>query len=164
LIAPGLSVLFVGINPGLYTAWAGHHFARPGNRFWPTLHAAGFTPRVLHPSEEKQLLALGLGITGIVQRATALASELSVAELEAGGKRLVRTIKRYRPHCVAVLGVSAYRSAFREPKATIGRQAKLIGDSVVWVLPNPSGLNAHYQLPALAKLFKELRVGCQSAR
>jgi len=157
-------VLFVGINPGLYTAWAGHHFARPGNRFWPTLHAAGFTPRVLHPSEEKQLLALGLGITGIVQRATALASELSVAELEAGGTRLVRTVKRYRPHCVAVLGVSAFRSAFREPKATIGRQAKLIGDSVVWVLPNPSGLNAHYQLPALAKLFKELRVGCQSAR
>jgi double-stranded uracil-DNA glycosylase len=164
IIAPGLSVLFAGINPGLYTAWAGHHFARPGNRFWPTLHAAGFTDRVLHPSEERQLLPLGFGITNIVQRPTALASELSVAELEAGGKRLVRTVKRYRPRCLAVLGVSAYRSAFRQPKATVGLQPEGIDDTTVWVLPNPSGLNAHYQLPALAKLFRTLRERCQSAR
>jgi TDG/mug DNA glycosylase family protein len=163
-IAPDLRVLFAGINPGLYTAWAGHHFARPGNRFWPTLHAAGFTDRVLDPSEEKALLALGYGITNVVSRASALASELSVAELEAGGKRLVRTVTRYRPHCLAVLGVSAYRSAFRQPKAVIGRQADGIGDTTVWVLPNPSGLNAHYQLPELARLFRELRERCQSAR
>jgi double-stranded uracil-DNA glycosylase len=163
-IAPDLRVLFAGINPGLYTAWAGHHFARPGNRFWPTLHAAGFTDRVLDPSEEKALLPLGYGITNVVSRASALASELSVAELEAGGKRLVRTVTRYRPRCLAVLGVSAYRSAFRQPKAVIGRQADGIGDTAVWVLPNPSGLNAHYQLPELARLFRELRERCQSAR
>jgi double-stranded uracil-DNA glycosylase len=164
VIAPGLRVLFVGINPGLYTAWAGHHFARPGNRFWPTLHAAGFTDRVLHPSEEHALLPLGYGITNVVQRATALASELSVAELEAGGARLVRTVTRYRPQCVAVLGVSAYRSAFRRPKAIIGSQPEAIGATAVWVLPNPSGLNAHYQLPELARLFRQLRTSCQSAR
>jgi double-stranded uracil-DNA glycosylase len=163
-IAPALDILFVGINPGLYTAWAGHHFARPGNRFWPTLHAAGFTPRVFHPSEEQQLLPLGVGITNLVRRATVLASELSVAELEAGGARLVRTVRRYRPRCLAVLGVSSYRTAFRKPKATIGRQAETIGDAVVWVLPNPSGLNAHYQLPALARLFRKVRENCQSAR
>jgi double-stranded uracil-DNA glycosylase len=160
VIAPGLKVLFVGINPGLYTAWAGHHFARPGNRFWPTLHASGFTPRVLHPSEEHQLLAMGLGITNIVERATALASELSAAELEDGGRRLVRVAKRYRPHCLAVLGVSSYRTAFGQPKAEIGKQPDPIGPSTVWVLPNPSGLNAHYQLPELAKLFRRLREGC----
>jgi TDG/mug DNA glycosylase family protein len=163
-IAPDLCVLFAGINPGLYTAWAGHHFARPGNRFWPTLHAAGFTDRVLHPSEEKTLLALGFGITNVVDRATALASELSASELEVGGKRLARRVKRYHPRCLAVLGVSAYRSAFGMPKATIGRQAEKIGDTTVWVLPNPSGLNAHYQLPVLAQLFRELRTSCQSAR
>jgi double-stranded uracil-DNA glycosylase len=163
-IAPDLRVLFAGINPGLYTAWAGHHFARPGNRFWPTLHAAGFTDRVLDPSEEKALLPLGYGITNVVSRASALASELSVSELEAGGKRLVRTVTRYRPRCLAVLGVSAYRSAFRQPKAVIGLQAEGIGDTAVWVLPNPSGLNAHYQLPELARLFRELRERCQSAR
>jgi TDG/mug DNA glycosylase family protein len=162
-IAPELSVLFVGINPGLYTAWAGHHFARPGNRFWPTLHAAGFTPRVLHPSEERELLPLGYGITNIVPRATALASELSVAELEAGGVRLVRLIKRYRPHCAAVLGVSSYRAAFHQPKAVIGKQAESIGETTVWVLPNPSGLNAHYQLPELARLFRQLRESCAGA-
>jgi TDG/mug DNA glycosylase family protein len=164
VIAPGLTVLFAGINPGLYTAWAGHHFARPGNRFWPTLHAAGFTDRLLDPSEEQALVPLGLGITNVVPRATALASELSAAELETGGKRLVRTVRRYRPRCLAVLGVSAYRGAFRRPQAVIGRQDDTIGETAVWVLPNPSGLNAHYQLPALARLFRELRLGCQSAR
>jgi TDG/mug DNA glycosylase family protein len=152
--------LFAGINPGLYTAWAGHHFARPGNRFWPTLHAAGFTDRVLDPREEHALLPLGFGITNVVQRASALASELSAAELEAGGKRLVRTVKRYRPRCLAVLGVSAYRGAFRQPRAVIGRQDDAIGETTVWVLPNPSGLNAHYQLPELARLFRELRESC----
>ncbi|HWZ59079.1 MAG TPA: G/U mismatch-specific DNA glycosylase [Gemmatimonadaceae bacterium] len=168
VIAPGLRVLFAGINPGLYTAWAGHHFARPGNRFWPTLHAAGFTDRVLDPSEEHALLPLGFGITNVVQRASALASELSAAELEVGGMRLVRTVKRYRPRCLAVLGVSAYRGAFRQPRAIIGRQDDAIGETTVWVLPNPSGLNAHYQLPELARLFRQLREsccrGCQSAR
>jgi double-stranded uracil-DNA glycosylase len=166
-IAPGLKVLFVGINPGLYTAWSGHHFARPGNRFWPTLHAAGFTPRLLHPSEERQLLPLGYGITNIVSRATALASELSAAELEAGGRQLVRRVTRYRPHCIAVLGVSSYRAAFQKPKAVIGLQKESIGTTAVWVLPNPSGLNAHYQLPELARLFRRLRECCaghQSAR
>jgi TDG/mug DNA glycosylase family protein len=164
VIAPDLQVLFAGINPGLYTAWTGHHFARPGNRFWPTLHAAGFTDRLLDPSEEQALLPLGFGITNVVHRASAVASELSVAELEAGGKRLVRTVTRYRPHCLAVLGVSAYRAAFQRPKAVIGRQAEAIGATTVWVLPNPSGLNAHYQLPVLARLFRELRLWCQSAR
>jgi TDG/mug DNA glycosylase family protein len=168
IVVPGLSVLFAGINPGLYTAWAGHHFARPGNRFWPTLHAAGFTDRVLDPSEEKALLPLGFGITNVVRRATALASELSATELEAGGARLVRTVRRYRPRCLAVLGVSAFRSAFRQPKAVIGRQDDPIGETTVWVLPNPSGLNAHYQLPELARLFRQLRESCclgsQSAR
>jgi len=157
LIAPDLAILFAGINPGLYTAWSGHHFARPGNRFWPTLHAAGFTDRVLHPSEEHLLLPLGYGITNLVARTTATAAELTSAELRRGGATLRRTVLRFRPRCLAVLGVSAYRAGFDQPDATIGRQPDPIGDSVVWVLPNPSGLNAHYQLPALARLFRTLR-------
>jgi TDG/mug DNA glycosylase family protein len=157
LIAPGLEILFAGINPGLYTAWTGHHFARPGNRFWPTLHAAGFTDRVLDPSDEHLLLPLGYGITNVVARTTATAAELTPEELRRGGARLRRLVLRFRPRCLAVLGVSAYRAAFDRPHATLGRQPDAIGDIPVWVLPNPSGLNAHYQLPALARLFTTLR-------
>ena len=155
VVAPGL--LFCGINPGLYTAWAGHHFARPGNRFWPALHAAGFTPRQLRPDEERELLTLGLGVTNVVARATATAAELSRDELRAGGERLEVMGERWRPEYVAVLGVTAYRAAFGEPRAVLGRQDRRLGPAGVWVLPNPSGLNAHHQPADLARLFGELR-------
>lgn len=157
VIAPGLRVLFCGINPGLYTAYTGHHFARPGNRFWPVLHAAGFTPRRLHASEERELLPLGYGVTNVVPRATAMAGELSPDELRAGGRALVRKVRRYRPRVLAVLGVSAYRTAFDDPRATVGEQEWRIGGTRVWVLPNPSGLNANHQLPELTRLFAQLR-------
>jgi TDG/mug DNA glycosylase family protein len=156
LIAPGLRVLFVGINPGLYSAAVGHHFARPGNRFWPALHAAGFTPRVFKPWEERELLALGLGITNVIARATAGAAELRPDEFPAGAKLLERKVKRYAPKFVAILGVGAYRLVFADKTATLGRQFRKIGTSDVWILPNPSGLNAHYQANDLAKLFREL--------
>jgi TDG/mug DNA glycosylase family protein len=156
VIAPGLKVLFCGINPGLYTAAIGHHFGRPGNRFWPTLDAAGLTPRRLSPYEERELLDYGYGITNLVARATATADELRPEELAQGGRRLRAKARRYRPKCVAVLGVTAYRAAFGQPKATLGRQPEMLAGAVVWVLPNPSGLNAHYQLPDLARLFREM--------
>lgn len=158
VIAPGLRVLFCGINPGLYTAWAGYHFARPGNRFWPTLHRSGFTPRLFEPREQHELLTLGLGITNVVARASATAAELSAAELRAGGGLLRGTVEQQAPSYLAVLGVTAYRSAFGERRATLGEQPHQIAATTVWVLPNPSGLNAHYQLDALADLFAELRV------
>jgi TDG/mug DNA glycosylase family protein len=157
VIAPGLHVLFCGINPGLYTAYWGHHFAGPGNRFWPTLHAAGFTPRRLHPSEEALLLALGYGVTNVVARATATAAELAPEEYVAGGRALVRKVRRHAPRVLAVLGVGAYRTGFARPKATLGEQPERIGDTRVWVLPNPSGLNANYGRDDLARLFAELR-------
>jgi len=157
VIAPGLKVLFCGINPGLYSAWSGHHFARPGNRFWPALHAGGFTPRLLGPSEERDLLALGYGITNVVRRASAAADELSVEELIAGGRALRARVRRHRPRFLAVLGVGAYRTAFARPKAVLGLQPEPIGETKVWVLPNPSGLNAHYRAADLAKLFGRLR-------
>jgi TDG/mug DNA glycosylase family protein len=157
VIAPGLRVLFCGINPGLYTAWAGYHFARRGNRFWPTLHRSGFTPRQLEPSEQDELLSLGLGVTNVVARATATAAELSAPELRAGGEALRGAVARYAPSYLAVLGVTAYRSAFGQPRAAIGEQLHGIGATNVWVLPNPSGLNAHFSLDALAALFAELR-------
>jgi TDG/mug DNA glycosylase family protein len=157
VIAPGLRVLFVGINPGLYTAWTGHHFARPGNRFWPALHRSGFTPRQLHPSEQEDLLGLGLGVTNVVERATATAAELSPAELREGGQHLEETAERFAPAYIAVLGVTAYRAAFGEPKAALGEQARALGPSRLWVLPNPSGLNAHFTPTDLARLFAELR-------
>lgn len=162
VIAPGLRVLFCGINPGLYTAWAGHHFARPGNRFWPTLHRCGFTPRQLEPREQDELLTLGLGVTNVVARATATAAELSAAELRAGGELLRGTVEQQAPSYLAVLGVTAYRNAFGERRAALGEQVQRIAATTVWVLPNPSGLNAHYQLDALAELFGQLRVaaGC----
>ena len=157
VIAPDLKVLFCGINPGLYTAAVGHHFARPGNRFWPALFAAGFTDRLLSPSEERELLALGLGITNVVDRATASADELTRDDFVEGGKRLTRKALRYRPKVLAVLGVGAYRTAFDRPRAQVGLQAESIGQTRLWVLPNTSGLNAHYQAADLAKIFRQLR-------
>ena len=157
VIAPGLRVLFCGINPGLYSGATGHHFARPGNRFWATLHQAGFTPRLLHPSEERELLEYGYGITNLVARATATADELSPNELVAGKRRLTSKVKRYQPQVVAVLGISAYRTAFAQKGVTLGKQPGLLANAVVWALPNPSGLNAHYQLANLAEHFRALR-------
>ena len=157
VVSPGLRVLFCGINPGLYTAAVGHHFARPGNRFWPALFAAGLTPRLFAPFEERALLPLGYGITNVVRRATVGENDLTPAELVAGGQRLARTVRRLRPRCLAVLGVGAYRAAFARPQAQLGRQPETIGATMLWVLPNPSGLNAHYQPAALAKLFNEVR-------
>jgi len=157
VIAPDLRVLFCGINPGLYTAAVGHHFARPGNRFWPALYAAGFTDRILSPFEERELLKSGYGITNVVPRATASADQLTKEEIIAGGARLRAKVLRYRPRILAVLGLGAYRTAFNQPKALVGRQEERIGNTVLWVLPNPSGLNANYQADDLARLFGELR-------
>jgi len=157
IIAPGLKVLFVGINPGLYSGATGHHFARPGNRFWPVLHQAGFTEAQLSPAEERLLLDLGYGITNIVSRATAAASELRPEELKSGGRRLIARIKRTQPRIVAVLGLGAYRTAFGRPSAHFGPQDEMIGSAQLWVLPNPSGLNASYQLNDLVRLFREMR-------
>ena len=157
VIGPGLRVLFCGINPGLYSGATGHHFARPGNRFWPALHLSGFTPRLLSPNEERELLGFGLGITNVVARTTAVASELTTEEYVAGGRRLARKVRRFEPDLLAVLGVTAYRIAFGDKDAAIGPQSATIGSTRLWVLPNPSGLNAHYQLPSLAKEFRRLR-------
>ncbi len=162
VIGPDLRVLFCGINPGLYTAYTGHHFAGPGNRFWPTLHAAGFTERLLHPSEERLLPSLGYGVTNVVARATATAAELAPEEFVTGGRALARKVRRYRPRVLAVLGVGAYRVGFARPKATLGEQPDRIGDTRVWVLPNPSGLNANYQKADLARLFRALREAAES--
>jgi TDG/mug DNA glycosylase family protein len=157
VIAPGLSVLFCGINPGLYTAAVGHHFGRPGNRFWPALYAGGFTDRLLDPSEKHELLKLGYGITNMVSRATARADELTAEELVAGAKKVRAKVLKYKPRFVAVVGVSSYRVAFNKPKAVVGPEPETIGETRVWVLPNPSGLNAHYQPRDLARVFRELR-------
>jgi TDG/mug DNA glycosylase family protein len=157
VIKPGLKVLFCGINPGLYSAAVGHHFARPGNRFWKALHRGGFTERLLSPFEERELLGAGCGITNIVKRATATATELTREELIEGGKRLGRKVRRYRPACVAFLGITAYRVAFGLGDARLGRQKEQIAGRPVWVLPNPSGLNAHVQLPGLARHLRALR-------
>ena len=154
--APDLDVLFCGINPGLYSAATGHHFARPGNRFWPTLFAAGFTPRLFTGFDDRVLLSLGLGITNLVARATATADELTTEELREGGRLLRRKVLRFRPRFLAVVGLTAYRIAFDHRKASAGRQPDPIGSTVVWVLPNPSGINAHHQPATLAKLFGEL--------
>lgn len=157
VIAPDLKVLFCGINPGLYSAAVGHNFARPGNRFWPALFLSGFTSRLLNPTEERELLKLGLGITNIVERPTARADELTTEELREGAGKLARKVRRFRPACLAVVGLTAYRSALQAPDARIGLQDGTIGKTLVWVLPNPSGLNAHHQLPDLARHFAELR-------
>jgi TDG/mug DNA glycosylase family protein len=157
VVGPGLRVLFSGINPSLYSAATGHHFARPGNRFWPALHRSGFTPRLFRPGEGDRLPALGLGITNVVARATARADELSADELVAGGEILAATVARWRPAWLAVVGVTAYRVAFGRPRAAMGRQPDLVGGRPVWVLPNPSGLNAHYTVDTLAAAFGDLR-------
>src|SRR4051794_31766824 len=142
VIARDLDVLFCGINPGLYTAAVQHHFGRPGNRFWPVLHRAGFTPRLFHPSEQRELLKLGFGITNLVARATATADELTREELVQSAKLLERKVRRYHPRFLAIVGVGAYRTTFQQPRAKLGLQAETIGVTKIWVLPNPSGLNA----------------------
>ncbi len=162
IIAPALKVLFCGINPGLYSAAVGHNFARPGNRFWKTLYASGFTPRLLSPFEEAELLDFGCGITNLVQRATAQADELEAEELKAGVPRLAAKIKKYRPKYLALLGIGVYRKAFGRPTAMPGLQEDRIGASKIWVLPNPSGINASYQLNRLTDAFKELLTAIQS--
>ena len=155
--APGLRVLFAGINPGLYSAATGYHFARPGNRFWPALHASGFTPRLFRPAEQQQLLALGLGITNVVARATARADELTSAEIRAGGRVLTAKVTRLAPRWLAIVGVTVYRTAFGHPGAKTGPQEERMGETRLWVLPNPSGLNAHWTAPQLAEAYRELR-------
>jgi TDG/mug DNA glycosylase family protein len=157
VLAGGLRVVFAGINPGLYSAATGHHFARPGNRFWPALHRSGFTPRQFRPDEQDQLLALGLGITNVAPRATARAAELAPAELRAGAVELQEKMARLRPQWLAVLGVTVYRTAFGHPDTVVGLQAAVIGPTRLWVLPNPSGLNAHWTPAALAGEFARFR-------
>jgi double-stranded uracil-DNA glycosylase len=157
VLVEGLDVVFCGINPGLWSAATGHHFARPGNRFWPALHRGGFTPRVLRPDEQGLLPGWGLGVTNVAARATARADELSSAELEEGGRLLEEKVHRFRPEWLAVLGVTAYRSAFAHRSAQVGPQERRIGATRIWVLPNPSGLNAHWTPVALAEEFARLR-------
>lgn len=157
MIGRGLRVLFCGINPGRYSGATGHHFARPGNRFWPALHGAGFTDRILKPWEERELLEGGYGITNLVPRATASAAELSKEEFLTGARRLERKVKRYAPIWVAVVGIGAYRIAFARPRAVIGPQPERLGPARLWLLPQPSGLNANHQLPALVAAFRDLR-------
>ena len=156
VVGPGLRVLFSGINPSLYSAATGCHFARPGNRFWPALHASGFTASQLRPAEQRSLLSYGLGITNLVSRATARADELTAAELRAGGEALAVLGARLEVPFVAVLGLTAYRAAFGVPDAVVGPQSVRLGAAQVWVLPNTSGLNASWQLPRLAAAFRDL--------
>jgi TDG/mug DNA glycosylase family protein len=155
VVADDLRLLVVGINPGLWTAWAGHHFARPGNRFWKALHAAGLTDRVLDPSEERLLLDRGIGVTNMVMRTTAAAAELTPEEIRAGGERLAALVARHRVRTVAILGMGAYRTAFGRPRAGLGPQPETIGGAAVWVLPNPSGLQARYGVEEIAALLRE---------
>lgn len=157
IVGPELRVLFCGINPGTLSGALGQHFARPGNRFWPALHRSGFTPRQLRPDEQEQLLEYGLGVTNLVARTTARADELTGDELTAGAVRLAGLAARWRPRWIAVVGVTAYRTGFGRPKVGVGRQRETLADSGLWVLPNPSGLNAHYQLDTLSAEFARLR-------
>ncbi len=157
VLAPNLNVLFCGINPGLYSGALGLHFARPGNRFWPALHASGFTPRLLDPREQDELLDLGLGITNVVARTTARADELTDDELREGGQILTEKVEKYRPRWLAVVGITAYRVAFGDRRAAVGPQDRTIGTTRVWLLPNPSGLNAHWTPKTLAEEFGRLR-------
>jgi TDG/mug DNA glycosylase family protein len=156
-VPEGLRVLFCGINPSLLSAATGHHFARPGNRFWRTLHEAGFTERRLAPAEQRSLLGHGIGLTNLVARATASAAELSPSELTAGQRRLAAKVRRLSPRVVAVLGIGAYRQGFARPRATLGPQPERLAGAALWVLPNPSGLNAHYPLRDLVTLYRQLR-------
>ena len=157
VVAPGLRVLFCGINPSLWSAHSGHHFGNPANRLWPVLHLAGFTPRRLHPSESDELLALGIGVVNVVNRATATAAEISDEEVRANRPRVESTVLQWAPRYVAFLGLSAYRVCFGRRTAGVGPQPETIGDTRIWLLPNPSGLNAHYQMPDLVRVYGELR-------
>ena len=157
LIAPGLDVLFVGINPSLWSGAVGLHFARPGNRFWRALHEAGFTDRLLSPYEGRELLARRIGVTNLVNRATASAEELDLGDYQRGARRIAAKVRRYRPKVVAFVGMGAYRVAFGRPRAPGGRQDERLAGADIWVLPNPSGRTAGYQMPALARAFRELR-------
>jgi TDG/mug DNA glycosylase family protein len=163
LVGPDLRVLFCGINPGTLSGELGQHFARPGNRFWKLLHAGGFTDSVLLPSQQHTLPALGIGITNLVGRVTAAASELSVSDLREGATQLASKVEVLRPRCVAVLGLQAYRTAFRRPEAAIGPQPELLARARLWLLPNPSGLQARYQLPEMNEMFKALFVDTEVA-
>ena len=162
IIAPDLHILFCGINPSLYSAAVGHHFARPGNRFWRSLYAASFTERLLSPFEDRDLLQFGYGLTNIVDRSSARADELDAEELVIGQRQLSAKVQHYRPQCLAVLGIGAYRTAFNRPKAVMGRQDESLDGAIVWVLPNPSGLNAHYQLEDLKRVYRELLVAVKA--
>jgi double-stranded uracil-DNA glycosylase len=162
VIAPGLDILFCGINPSLMSAARGHHFARPGNRFWPALHLAGLTPRRLAPDEDAELLGFGLGVTNVVDRPTRTAAELTRTELRAGAEALAALVREYRPRVLAVLGITAWRVAFDRPRAVAGLQPERIGGATTWVVPNPSGLNAHAQLPDLAFSYAQLRSSQES--
>jgi double-stranded uracil-DNA glycosylase len=159
VVADDLDVLFCGINPSLTSAARGHHFARPGNRFWPALHRAGLTPRLLTPEEDRELLRHGLGVTNLVDRPTRTAAELTPEELRNGAAALAELVARHRPRVLAVLGITAWRQAFGRPRAVAGRQEERLGGSETWVVPNPSGLNAHHQLPDLARIYAQLRPG-----
>ncbi|NTU46515.1 G/U mismatch-specific DNA glycosylase [Candidatus Roizmanbacteria bacterium] len=161
VIKSDLTILFVGINPGLYTAYTGFHYARPGNRFWPTLYGAGFTDRLLKPSESSEMLRLGYGLTNVVSRASTSASEISKEGYQAGGKILIEKIEKYHPKWVAFVGIQAYRAAFSKPKATIGMQNELLGGAHVWLLPSPSGLNAHYKPSDFVRIFQEFRLAVE---
>jgi TDG/mug DNA glycosylase family protein len=156
VVAPGLRVLFCGINPSLMSAERGHHFARPGNRFWPALHQGGLTPRRLNPNEDRELLRYGLGVTNLVDRPTRTAAELGRGELRAGAAALDDLVRQYRPDVLAVLGVTAWRVGFDRPRATTGRQPESVGGVTTWVVPNPSGLNAHVQVGDLARSYGAL--------
>lgn len=161
LIGPDLRLLFVGINPGLWTAATRTHFAHPGNRFYPALRLAGIIDRDIDRSDgmsdddRAHLVDRGVGITNVVQRTTAKASELTTAELRAGGVRLRAFVDEHRPAVVAVAGITAYRAAFRLPKATMGEQPEGWGSARLWVVPNPSGLNAHETVESLADAYRE---------
>ena len=157
VIGPGLDVLFVGINPSLWSGAVGLHFARPGNRFWRALHEAGFTDRLLSPYEGRELLRRRIGVTNLVNRATASADELDLADFERGARRIAAKVRRYRPKIVAFVGMGAYRVAFGRPRARGGPQEERLAGAAIWVLPNPSGRTAGYQMPALARAFRELR-------
>ena len=163
LVGPNLRILLVGINPSLWSGAVGHHFGRPTNRLWRTLHEAGFTDRLLHPSQTDALLAAGIGISNLVARSTARADELSDEEIRAGVEPLAALVRRWRPPFVAFLGLSSYRIAFVKPKATVGEQPERFEAARVWLLPNPSGLNAHYQQPALTAAYAELRAAATAS-
>ena len=158
VVGPGLQVLLCGINPSLRSGETGFHFARPGNRFWPALHLAGFTPRVLRPDESAELPRYGVGVTNLVDRPTRAASDVADDELRAGVAGLARIAEHWQPAAVAILGIGAFRVAFARRKAVLGLQPETVGGRPVWALPNPSGLNAHFRLEDLGRLYAALRV------